>query len=648
MAIEEFGKSLLADVRKRKDDQARDARRREERNALKELAITGVVSIGNSMLKDKANSFLESEDFYRQNMQFKKGHGIANEYINNEKLARNDKLGYDAYWSNVAEADRVDALMTEQYGEKKNHSIADWSDLRATTIKALGASARKNHEDGLETAKSFIYKAGDKGAEFYADFAKQSRPTTIAELITNKAKTMLGGKDLNIVAREEARLKYLGDAQTLIAYDKAWDATGDNQSSAFLADTTKTLGAADPIVSQEYKDLGGFDTFNRAKGQQIVTKSTDSKGNVTIVLPQENLGMGGEEYEVYKGFNTFVTDNSTNSIAAQAVQKAGLAAYNNARTDEDTKFFEDIAKEAGAKVSGTDLTKVIDNQNRIMQANIAGLKIVFSRQYGMNEDVSDRLAVSVYRKQLEDTKARRETGELGVNPFNNAKTFGTMIAMAQEQAITSSPRDFSNASIEEITDSNLGKVAMFEDYRMLRPQSMKKYDNLVLELGNSFVTETHERMKGIVAIAIEYPKISDLGTLEKLYYDSLEKPEKDIQVINDSLINPATDKPVVPELVPLSKLVKPDAVSTSQGSSYLNPMSGKRYAKKAPTQLEAYNKLLALETVAQKKKARSDESIAALKPEFKNRIGTPQKSSMKAIAELEKAYKAYITKYGEV
>ena len=102
MAIEEFGKSLLADVRKRKDDQARDARRREERNALKELAITGVVSIGNSMLKDKANSFLESEQFYKENMQFKKGHGIASEYITNEKLAREDTLGYDAYWSNVA------------------------------------------------------------------------------------------------------------------------------------------------------------------------------------------------------------------------------------------------------------------------------------------------------------------------------------------------------------------------------------------------------------------------------------------------------------------------------------------------------------------------------------------------------------------
>ena len=188
---------------------------------------------------------------------------------------------------------------------------------------------------------------------------------------------------------------------------------------------------------------------------------------------------------------------------------------------------------------------------------------------------------------------------------------------------------------------------MFEDYRRLRPQSMKKYDNLVLELGNSFVTETHERMKGIVAIAIEYPKISDLGTLEKLYYDSLEKPEEDIQVINDAEVESTITTPVVPELVSLSKLVKPNEVSTSRGSSYLNPMSGKRYAKKAPTQLEAYNKLLALQTVAQKKKARADESTASLKPEFRNRIGTPQKASMKSIAELEKAYKDYITKYGE-
>ena len=93
MAIEDTYNLLSAGI---KADKKKE-RKRQEKDELKGLLVKGVVGIGNSMLKDNANKFLESEQFYKENMQFKKGHAIANEYVAQEKLARADKLGYDSF-----------------------------------------------------------------------------------------------------------------------------------------------------------------------------------------------------------------------------------------------------------------------------------------------------------------------------------------------------------------------------------------------------------------------------------------------------------------------------------------------------------------------------------------------------------------------
>ena len=642
MAIEEFGKSLLADVRKRKDDQARDARRREERNALKELAITGVVSIGNSMLKDKANSFLETEQFYKENMQFKKGHGIANEYITNEKLAREDTLGYDAYWSNVAPSGQVDAAMTEKYGDMKKYNTADWKANRAELMKEIGMAARKNHEDGLTTAQSFINQAGDKGAEFYADFSKQSRPTTLKDLIMNKAKEALGGNDLNVASRELTRKGYLGDAQTLIAYDKAWDETGDNKISKFFADTSKKLGGAAPIIKESFEDLGGTDSLGNDLGKVKVYKATYWDGSEKYVTPDGDT-FTPEKARIHKQYNTWVAENLGTTEAAKSNQAIGELALASHATNEERDFFIDHSKTVARKSGDRD--KAIAKANRETAASIAGLKLIYTgRDHGLSERVGSRLAVAMHKKVLESRQAQRESNVLGANPYDFSNILGTALVMVEQQSVAERATDFTQEDIKEFISSPENLRAMFEDYDELTPDALKAYGNLVEEAGDPYLSMAHKRMERFINIS-ETKNTKDLKEIYNYY--QAEQMALPITAPTLAEVESTITTPVVPELVSLSKLVKPNEVSTSRGSSYLNPMSGKRYAKKAPTQLEAYNKLLALQTVAQKKKARADESTASLKPEFRNRIGTPQKASMKSIAELEKAYKDYITKYGE-
>lgn len=535
MAIEEFGKSLLADVRKRKEDQAREARKREKKQALQSLVFKGVVGIGNTLLKDKADKFLESEQFYKENMQFKKGYNISNEYIAQEKEARNSTLGYDAYWTKIAPADQIDLAMTEKYGAESLYNISDWANMRSELMSQMGKAARTNHEKGLENAKSFINQAGDKGAEFYSNFAKQSRPSTIKDLITNTVRSSIGGKDLNVASRELTRKSYLGDAQALIAYDKTWDQTGSNQISEFFADTSQTLRSKAPVLKEEYVDLGNKDIFGVPKGKEPVIIGTFPNGDERIVNKTGEIAMSVNEAQDFSAYNDWVGKHSTDSIDAKAQQQIGMLALTKHATEEDTKFFNNIAKETGSKFFGNDRNKAVAQKNKSIQAHIAGLKLIYRNGYGMGEETSERLAVAMYRKQEEFIVGQKKSGVLGANPFSHGKTFGTMIAMAEQQALPSRPRNFSNADIEEVIASPDGKAELFNDYRQLTPKAMSKYDELVEQTGNDFVVQSHTRIKGLAKISNDNPKIKDLGTIEELYEKSLIKPPVRLEVVDKDL-----------------------------------------------------------------------------------------------------------------
>ena len=644
MAIEEYGKSLLADVRKRKDDEARKARKREEKNALTAFAIKGAVSIGNSMLKDKANVFLESEQFMRENMEFKKGYNISNDVLTQEKLARDNKLGYDAYWSNVAPEATVSEAMTQKHGEAKKYSAGDWKEHRSTLMKEIGAEARKQHELGLKDAQAFINSTGSEGSEFYSNYAKKSRPSSIKDLIVNKTKSIFGGQDLNAASREIKRKEYLGKAQALIAYDDAYEKSGNSRMSSYFAEVTDALGAAAPVVKEEFMDMGTEDGFGNAVGKEKVFLATYWDGSERY-LNANGDSMTKRTLDLTKQLTTFVGRNSGTGAAATAVQGVGAEVLTAYQTDEEKEFLEDRIETSSKGLSGPPKQKVMEQTTRNIQANIAGLKIIFTDTYGLSEQAASRLAVVMYKSNLERIEENRDSSVIGVNVYNHGNVLGVGLSMAKQQSNPKRPRDFRDDRVAKVFNSSRAKKLMFDDYLELTPRGLESYDAEVKASGNPEVKKAHERTKGFLAVAKANPKLKTLPEIEAKYYKDLAELPSAGTVIVPPVIG--TSAPVVPEIVPLSKLIKPTAAPSSRGSSYLNPVSGRRARQQAPTQLDAYNKLLALQAVAQKKKARADESTAALKPQFKNQIGTPQKASIKAITELEKAYEDYITTYGE-
>lgn len=639
MAIEDTYNLLSAGI---KADKKKE-RKRQETDKLKGLLVKGVVGIGNSMLKDNANKFLESEQFYKENMQFKKGHAIANEYVAQEKLARADKLGYDSFWARVAPADRVDAAMTEKYGAQNKYNLSDWKDMRTTLMQDIGADARKNHEEGLVQAQSFINQSGDEGEDFYASYAKKSRPTTISGLITSKTKQMLGGEDLNVVTRESTRKRYLGSAQALVAYDKAWDETGDNKISKFFADTSKKLGGAAPIIKEDFEDLGGTDSLGNELGKVKVYKATYWDGSEKYVTPDGDT-FTPEKARIHKQYNNWVAQNLGTTEAAKSNQAIGELALASHATNEERDFFIAHSKAIARKSVGTNNDKALAKANRETAASIAGLKLIYTgRDYGLSEREGSRLAVAMHKKVIESRQAQRESNVLGANPYDFSNVLGTALVMVEQQSVAERATDFTPEDIKEFISSPENLRAMFEDYDELTPDALKAYGNLVKEAGDPYLSMAHKRMERFINIS-ETKNTKDLKEIYNYY--QAEQMALPITAPTLAQVESTITAPVVPEIVPISKLVKPAKVTASRPSSF-NPVGGGRYSSKTPTQLDAYNKLLALQTVTQRKKQRADESTASLKPEFRDRLGTPQKASMKSIAELQEAYKDYITKYGE-
>lgn len=112
MAIAEFGRSLLGDVRARKDQQADDARKYAKKQEKKELLLAGTALLGgqifkaaSSNLKTKTNVFLANSDLNKRKIDMQQAEKKALEattHFNNAEKANISM--YDLSLQNSADA----------------------------------------------------------------------------------------------------------------------------------------------------------------------------------------------------------------------------------------------------------------------------------------------------------------------------------------------------------------------------------------------------------------------------------------------------------------------------------------------------------------------------------------------------------------
>ena len=200
MAIRDFGNSLLADVRKRSDEQRDDARRyaRKENNrdVLRGLgamvvspiiggAIQGVGEIFTSNLQNKTNKFLADSDLYNNKLKVQKAGTLiteAQQYRDTSKEANVSM--YDTFLQETADAAATQQQIADP-NSFKGGEIEEYASILSerAEIQSIARDKAAYWEAILE--KADVYKIG-KSKTTLESVAALQKPKTFVGTMWNK------------------------------------------------------------------------------------------------------------------------------------------------------------------------------------------------------------------------------------------------------------------------------------------------------------------------------------------------------------------------------------------------------------------------------------------------------------------------------
>jgi hypothetical protein len=183
MAIRDFGESLLADVRKRKDAQAKAASPSTLEKAL-QIGAEIIPLIGNRELSQSLNDFKQNEEVLRLNLQAKQAEQVAS-YVDtlNTNMASSDFEGVD-YFVNV-EAQKLanqDLVVNEDARQfKKNQKGTNFYLGEKTAAYSKNLEVKKRAEEAYKNyqqASAAVTKYRSSGTrEDAVELAKATRPS---------------------------------------------------------------------------------------------------------------------------------------------------------------------------------------------------------------------------------------------------------------------------------------------------------------------------------------------------------------------------------------------------------------------------------------------------------------------------------------
>ena len=198
MAIRDFGESLLADVRKRKDAQARDARKRaksqERKDVLQNLLFKGAVSIGNKVLEDKNEKFLQNENFYARSAKLKTNIAENNNALNSWNTSLAYEGGQDAYYTAQAKAQIEQKFMTDTYKASFSSPEQYASHMQAFSSE-LGLVMKENAKSNFEKASENVSAWSADPEKAFKKSLLKSKPQNVTQLFTLPIANLFRGQD---------------------------------------------------------------------------------------------------------------------------------------------------------------------------------------------------------------------------------------------------------------------------------------------------------------------------------------------------------------------------------------------------------------------------------------------------------------------
>jgi len=288
MSIEQFGESLLGDIRKRRQDEARRARKRAERQALLGLGVNVAAKIGNEMLANKTRDFLKREEFLLAQQAQNKAldySGQLNTHRNaieqgGEGYSAGDTVGYAMYKLRPEFEARAKEILSNTY---TNDLTAYNAKVRQETQKLAEAWAA-DYKEAISLADEVSDK--DSYESMVKLHATKAKPTNIGSYITRGISNLFGGKSQEEFEQEafEAITDEMEDAEELNTFMSTFKSFGDMTRAykftkqvfpekAFSPDRTETI---EETADVEVVD-GKIYATKKIKTTNLITKKVSER-----------------------------------------------------------------------------------------------------------------------------------------------------------------------------------------------------------------------------------------------------------------------------------------------------------------------------------------------------------------------------------
>jgi len=206
MAIQQVGESLLSDIRKRNQQEAKRLRKEEEKQAILGLGVSLAGMVGNNILESKVQNFMTNENTLKDRVMFKTNYTQAEKDVTeyNNYLSNGFQYLYDQALAPVTQAIKLAA--------PAGASQTQMNQLIHNEAMKRAKEAENNLKARYDSASKFIQSAGADPMAYDKALLKQ-QPRTVAEYITKGIGGLFSGGNAT-TALDKSNSEFLKDKAT--------------------------------------------------------------------------------------------------------------------------------------------------------------------------------------------------------------------------------------------------------------------------------------------------------------------------------------------------------------------------------------------------------------------------------------------------
>lgn len=337
MAIQQFGESLLADIRKRKEDEQRAFRKQQEREAMLGLGIKLATKIGNERLANKTAEFLKQEPIYDQTLIQKSANRAQTIQAGIQQQLDSQGLDIETWAYNQAKPIVEAGIKAELQDPSQTTEYTDYASVVDKRTKAVAKKYAESYRE-LTRLSDRVLSEEDFEAQL-ALHTNKGLSQDVGQYALRELSELFGGK-----SREDMELEALTaitegpmakNAQALDTFMKAYRSVGSLARAQDFTDVVVGKVGEDKLITVEEDETitsgGGVQSITRVKtydpsrNNALVSSKlkTDNQGDVAVSTLFEDPDKAGDDFHKLIGvLNPF-------KEARLTLNEQGQALFNN-------------------------------------------------------------------------------------------------------------------------------------------------------------------------------------------------------------------------------------------------------------------------------------------------------------------------------